>query len=336
MSPAAVFPVPRPLLLACCLLLGVSSAPARAQSPPRGPGAPPVGRPAVVNPVSTTPPRAPGKVKFTFWNVEWFPGRRPDASELLQRRHVAAVTPVVTRLDPDVLGLEEVGDAAAAALLADALPGGYRVDVVTDFHRETGEETRQQTVLASRLPLINAWWETWKPGPGGMVPRRGFAFAAYQPVPGQVLLVYGLHLKSNRVDETGGAATNYAMRTESVRQLIAHAHAMAVAYAKLGAVTVVLGGDLNTSLDDPRFAAEPTLRELLKAGFRWAWQDVPAAARVTLPGGGRYPDTCFDHIFFRAFAPAGVPRVLDASIEPTGRDCSDHRPVSATMELRGK
>ncbi len=282
-----------------------------------------------------TPPR---RVKFTFWNVEWFPGKRPDAKETARERHVAAVVPVVRRLDPDVLGLEEVADAAAARRITDGLPGGYRVDVATEFQRETGEPTRQQTILASRLPLVNGWWESWRPTADGLRPRRGFAFAAYQPVPGQVLLVYALHLKSNRVDEPGGAATNAAMRAESVRQLLAHARAMAAAYAKLGAVTVVFGGDLNTSLDDPRFAAEGTLPALLADGYRWAFQDVPPADRVSLPGGGRYPDTTFDHVFFRSFAPAGGTaagvELGGAGVEPTGQECSDHRPVSATLEFK--
>lgn len=279
------------------------------------------------------------RVKFTFWNVQWFPGKQPDAKETARERHVAAVVPVVRRLDPDVLGLEEVADADAARRITDGLPGGYRVDVVTEFQRETGEPTRQQTILASRLPLVNGWWERWRPTAEGLRPRRGFAFAAYQPTAGQVLLVYALHLKSNRVDEPGGAATNAAMRVESVRQLVAHARAMAAAYAKMGAVTVVLGGDLNTSLDDPRFAAEGTLQALLGDGYRWAFRDVPPADRVSLPGGGRYPDTTFDHVFFRSFDPAGGPTaggvgLVGAGVEPTGRECSDHRPVSATLELK--
>lgn len=275
----------------------------------------------------------PTQVKLTFWNVEWFPGRKPDAQPVARERHVAAVVPVVKRLDPDVLGLEEVADADAAHRIADALPGGYRVDVVTEYVRETGEPTRQQTVLASRLPLINGWWESWKPAANGLQPRRGFAFAAYQPAPGQVLLVYALHLKSNRVDEPGGAATNAAMRVESVNQLVVHARAMATAYAKLGAVTVVLGGDLNTSLDDPRFASEETLRGLLKDDYQWAFQNTPPTERVTLPGGGRYPDTTFDHVFFRASAPATA-GLISAGVEPTGQECSDHRPVSVTLGLK--
>ncbi len=278
-----------------------------------------------------SPPAADGPLvsrplTLTFWNLEWFPGHRPGAGEAARQKHVAAVVPIVERLDPDVLGLEEVNDWAAARLVADRLKG-FRVDVCTEFVRPTGAPTGQQTALCSRLPLVGGWWEPWRPGADGLVPRRGFAFAAYQPAPGKLLLVYGLHLKSNVDDEPGGAAVNVAMREESSRQLLAHAQAMQAAYGRMGRVRLlVVGGDLNTSLDDARFEQETTLRALLgEGGFLWAWSGVPLERRFTLPAKGRYPAVCFDHQFYRA---AGGGRVLGASVDDTGRDASDHRPVT--------
>ncbi|MBV9126721.1 MAG: endonuclease/exonuclease/phosphatase family protein [Verrucomicrobia bacterium] len=272
-------------------------------------------------------------VRFTFWNVEWFPGRRPNAGVRAQANHVAAVVPVVQRLDPDVLGLEEVGEEAGARRIIEQLPD-FHLDVVTGFIREgTGELTHQQTVLASRLPLLNAWWESWKKAAnGGPAPARGFAFAAYQPAPGQVLLVYGVHLKSNRVDNSGGGVDPIVQRDESARQLLAHQQAMAAAYGKLGNVTIVVGGDMNTSLDDARYLREQSLRSWQKGGFAWVFKEVPFPQRITLPGEGRYPDACFDHIFFRDGGSGA--RLVSASVERTGRNCSDHRPVSAAIALQ--
>ena len=264
---------------------------------------------------------------LTFWNLEWFPGRRPGANDAARQRHVAAVVPVVERLAPDVLGLEEVADADAARLVTDHLKG-FRVDVCSEYVRPNGAPTRQQIALCSRLPLVASRWENWQPGSDGLQPRRGFAFAAYQPTPGELLLVYALHLKSNLPDEPGGAAVNIAMREESARQLLAHERAMATAYGRTGRVRLaVIGGDMNTSLDDSRFAQETTLRSLLgEGGFLWAWRGVPLERRYTLPAEGRYPAVCFDHQLYRA-ADSGV-RVLNASIEDTGHDASDHRPVT--------
>ncbi len=276
--------------------------------------------------VATTPAAPARTVTLTFWNLEWFPGRRPGAGEAARQRHVAAVVPVVERLDPDVLGLEEVNDWSAARLVADHLKG-FRVDVCTEYVRPNGAPTGQQIVLCSRLPLVGGWWESWHPGADGLQPRRGFAFAVYQPAPGELLLVYGLHLKSNVADEPGGVAVNVLMREEAARQLLVHARAMAAAYGRMGRVRLaVVGGDLNTSLDDSRFEHETTLRSLLGAGgFLWAWRGVPLERRFTLPAKGRYPAVCFDHQFYRA---ADGVRVLSASVEDAGRDASDHRPVT--------
>ena len=242
-----------------------------------------------------------------FWNVEWFPGRRPNAGERAKASHVAAVVPVVERLDPDVLGLEEVSDAAGAHLIADHLKG-FRVDVCTEFVRAPeNEPSRQQTVLCSRLPLLDCGWETWKPTANGLQPRRGFAFAAYQPTPGEILLVYGVHLKSNVPDEPGGVETNTAMREESGRQLLAHERAAAARYAKTGRVRLaVVGGDMNTSLDDARFGSEQTLRAWLDGGgWRWAWDGVPLERRYTLAGRGAVSSGLLrSHLRSRRWTPA--------------------------------
>ena len=132
----------------------------------------------VVAPFHATPPGAANHVTFTFWNVEWFPGRRPHAGARAQATHVAAVLPVVQGLDPDVLGLEEVGDAEAARLLTDHLPG-FKVDVCTEFTREPANEpSRQQIVLCSRLPLLTAGWQRWRPDAQGRLPAEEACAAA--------------------------------------------------------------------------------------------------------------------------------------------------------------
>jgi endonuclease/exonuclease/phosphatase (EEP) superfamily protein YafD len=280
----------------------------------------PVGGPSV-------PAAAPHRLTVTFWNVEWFPGQRPNASEPKRRAHVAAVAPVLERLDPDILGLEEVADRNAAQLLADHLKGS-QVDVCSEFLRGN-QPSGQQEVLCSRLPLIQGTWERWKPGANGVQPRRGFAFAAYRLPTGAIALVYGLHLKSNRVDDSAGPQANIAEREEAGRQLLVHEQAMATLYGRQGTVAlIIVAGDMNTSLDDPRFAAETTLRDLCgPGGFLWGWAGMPAGARQTLPAEGRYPAVCFDHIFYRA---NGV-RLESCAMEPTDRTASDHRPVTAVF-----
>lgn len=217
--------------------------------------------------------------------------------------------------------MEEVRDFTQAGVAVQPLPG-FKVDVCANFPPREGQKETQQVAIASRLDPLSAWAEGWKTA-GAMTPPRGFAFAAYDVGPRQFLLVYGVHFKSNR----GDIRENVPMRQESMRQLIAHIKAMENAYAKLGNITWIVGGDFNTSLDDKRFAPETTLRSLLNAGFSWTWQNVPLAQRTTLPPDRDFPPACFDHIFYRGAT------LQKAWVAETSAQSSDHRAVVATFAL---
>jgi endonuclease/exonuclease/phosphatase family metal-dependent hydrolase len=269
-------------------------------------------------------------LKVVFWNLEWFPGGRPEATVPEAVTRITQTIPALARLDADIIGLEEVlnWDAATIAL---AKTPGTNVQVATEFLDDVGGKTAQQLIIASRLPAIGAWWEIWSAG-RSITPKRGFAFAAYQPAPGHVLLVYCVHLKSNR----GQITENVPMREESARQLLAHVAAMEKAYAPLGTVSVVIGGDFNTSPDDPKFSAEQTLSLLTQAGFRSAWENRPLADRVTLPSKPSnnpkyppFPDACFDYVFVKGA------RIDSARVQILDPAPSDHRPVIVEISLPG-
>jgi endonuclease/exonuclease/phosphatase (EEP) superfamily protein YafD len=256
-----------------------------------------------------------------FWNIQWFPGGRPDATAREESRQIEAVHSTIKRIRPDVVGMEEVRDFAKAGLAVQPL-NGFKVDVCANFPPREGQNQAQEVAIASRLQPMSAWTEQWKPA-GAATPPRGFAFAAYQLQPGRVLLLYCVHLKSNY----GEIAENVPIRQESVRQLLSHQAAMEDAYKKLGKITCVIGGDFNTSLDDPRFKAEQTLRELMNHGFLWAWQNVPLSSRLTLPGTQNFPAACFDHIFYRGAT------LKEAFVVNTPRQASDHRAIVAVFDL---
>jgi endonuclease/exonuclease/phosphatase family metal-dependent hydrolase len=197
------------------------------------------------------------------------------------------------------------------------------VDVCSNFPPREGQDVGQQVAIASRLQPLSAWAEQWKPG-RDVTPPRGFAFAAYQIAPRHLLLVYAVHLKSNH----GGLRENMIIREESMRQLLAHVHAMQTAYEKLGTITWIAGGDFNTAPDERRFGLEQTVPSLEAAGFAWIWRGVPFASRITLPADRRFPAACFDHIFYRE-AKLQQARVIKTSVES-----SDHRALEATFDLR--
>ena len=154
-------------------------------------------------------------------------------------------------------------------------------------------------------------------------PPRGFAFAAYEVAPRHVLLVYAIHLKSNR----GEIAEDIVIREESMQQLVAHIHEMNEAYGKLGSVSCVVGGDFNTAPDDPRFADETTTRTLRDNGFLWCWENIPFAQRISLPADKLFPAACFDHIFVRNA------KINSARVIETSRRSSDHNAIFAELQL---
>ena len=136
--------------------------------------------------------QAPSSTTITasFWNIQWFPGRRPNASRAEENRQIRAVHRDIAQLAPDVLGLEEVRDSEQAALAIKPL-SGFKVDVCSNFPPREDQTETQQIAIASRLQPISAWAEAWKPG-AAITPPRGFAFASYQLSPNRVLLVYAL------------------------------------------------------------------------------------------------------------------------------------------------
>lgn len=217
--------------------------------------------------------------------------------------------------------MEEVRDFDNATIAVSPLTG-FKVDVVSDFPPREGQDVGQQVAIASGISPLSAWFETWNPN-GPLVPPRGFAFAAYEVAPRHVLLVYAIHLKSNR----GEIAEDIAIREESMQQLVAHIHEMNEAYGKLGSVSCVVGGDFNTAPDDPRFADETTTRILRDNGFLWCWEHIPFAQRISLPADKLFPAACFDHIFVRNA------KINSARVIETSRRSSDHNAIFAELQL---
>jgi endonuclease/exonuclease/phosphatase (EEP) superfamily protein YafD len=273
-------------------------------------------------PSPSAPANSSTTVTAAFWNIQWFPGRRPNASRAEENRQIRSVHRDIEQVTADVIGLEEVRDFGHAALALQPL-SGFKVDVCSNFPAREGQQEAQQIAIASRLKPISAWAETWKPG-GVIMPPRGFAFASYQISPTQVLLVYALHLKSNR----GEIHEDMRIREESMHQLISHMRAMKEAYGKMGTLTWIVGGDFNTTPDEPRFAREKTVPALLADGFSWAWQGIPASARVTMPADLRYPAAAFDQIFYRGAT------LARAWVTNTSPQSSDHRAVNVVLNLR--
>jgi endonuclease/exonuclease/phosphatase (EEP) superfamily protein YafD len=272
-------------------------------------------------PRDAAPSNSGGSIAVAFWNIRWFPGGRPNAYRGEQIKQTRAVHADIVKLNADVIGFEEVRDWENAALAIQPL-AGFKVDVCSNFPPRQDQTETQQVAIVSRLEPLSAWAEPWKAG-GAITPPRGFAFAAYQLAPKQLLLVYALHLKSNR----GEIVENIAIRQESARQLAAHMKAMNQAYGPLGAITWVVGGDYNTAPDDARFKTEKTTRTLAAMGLKWCWENIPLENRITLPPDARFPAACFDHIYYRGAT------LRKTQVIETAQAASDHRAIRAEFTL---
>jgi endonuclease/exonuclease/phosphatase family metal-dependent hydrolase len=295
-------------------------------------------RPQVVE-VAPTPPPTPepevkaaaaalptkSKITVVSWNIEWFPGRSPDASEKDKEEHMEDVAKELKKMDPDILLAQEIGGWDEFIELCSAIP---ELQVAAVSHYLQGRAVgKQQTAIASKLPVIAAWYDNWKPAEDQ--PPRGYTAAVVQ-IPGteNLLLVYSLHLKSNRAKGPEDTESNYAQREESARQLLAHAEEMQGKAFKDRIVGVIVGGDFNTN-HDGQFDDE-TIEILTEAGFANTWKDVPRKKRETWIGSGRFEPTTFDYIMTKGL---GSPK---AKLIDVPEEASDHRPVALEISLTGQ
>ncbi len=280
--------------------------------------------PSPANVIAATPTPVPARaepkpaaavpLRIVAWNLEWFPGHKPEASADAEAQQMEAAKAALADLKPDLLLLEEVRDWESAAELCKAVPG-VEVHVVSRF-----QPRPQNQVVASRFAADSTWSESWQADV--IAPPRGYSFAAVELPDHRFVLAYALHLKSN----LGDLAEDIAMRQAATKQLLRHSQEMLALYRQRGPCALVVGGDMNTSLDDPKFKDDQTLPALIKAGFHWTHEGVPFADRPTIPAKGGFPDNCFDHIFT---AGLGKPTAV---VKPFP-GISDHNPVVLDVDL---
>lgn len=249
------------------------------------------------------------------WNIEWYPGRTSKTPTPQQEhKQIAACRKTLQELNPDIFIAQEMRDWQSFADLVSAVPG-LQPHVVSAFRfPDSGELARQQIGIASKLKARAAWSEPWQPATP--MPPRGFAFAALEsPDGGGLLMVYGLHLKSN----LGDAKQNAQMRNESVKQLLAHMTTMQTAFKQHKIKGWIAAGDLNTN-HDGQFE-DAVLATLIEAGFSNSWKDTPRAERLTWRGNGLFEPTTLDYILTKGLGE------LKARLFAPPPDTSDHWPV---------
>jgi endonuclease/exonuclease/phosphatase family metal-dependent hydrolase len=263
------------------------------------------------------------ELSIVSWNIEWYPGKRRSADALEVAAHADLAKEALRAIDPDVLLVQEMRDWQSCADLCDAVPG-LRPIVVSAFRAEdTGEYWPQQVAIASKAPAMAGWSEFWRAGQ--IHPRRGFSVAVL-PLPDQrLLLIYNVHLKSNRSADEEEALRNFATRDESIRQLLEHISEMENVFLPGRIAGVVVGGDFNTN-QDGQFG-DRVHEMMIEAGFVNAWQDTPREKRLTWRGHDIFEPTTLDHFYVRGLP---TPR---AELVEVAEEASDHWPVRIRLLL---
>lgn len=256
------------------------------------------------------------------WNLEWFPGRSSTSTPEAEAQQMAACQEALKKLNPDILIVEELRNWQVFADLVSAVPG-LRVNVVPAYRDESsGLITHQQVGIASKLNAVAAWSEAWKPAFTNL--PRGFSFAALEhPGDGELLMVYGLHLKSNRVKREEEASLedqlNANMRDASVAQLLQHMKEAERIFEGRTIKGWLAGGDMNTN-QDGQFG-DRVVETLVQAGFWNTWSGVARENRLTWHGNKFHEPTTFDYIFTKGLGePVATTPAQDAAT-------SDHGPV---------
>lgn len=278
--------------------------------------------------VSVTAFAAP--LKVATLNLEWFPGQSARSlDEEEAARHIDEAQAVFEAINPDILVATEVCDRAA---FEEAISGmeGMELHVISNFVREQDETAtnplrNQQIAIASRMKPVAAWAEPWAVTIDGL--SRGFSMVALEnPETGKLLVVYGLHLKSNRSNSPEDAQLNYDLRDESTRQLIEHMNRIERDFATVGVEAWIIAGDVNTNHDG--VFGDRVVEMIEDAGFWNTFSRVPAEERHTWKGRySYYPPGTLDYIFVKNL---GEP---DAVVSEVPYSISDHNAVIVEIEL---
>lgn len=239
--------------------------------------------------------------------------KQGDVPQADKEEHIQAVIKVLKQLEPDILTVQEVQNAGALETVAKET--GLTLHVISDF------EYDQELAILAKAQAVSAFQEEFVAA--AVDPSRGFVYAAFKRGEDAMLLIYGVHLRSN----SGGIAASAPKREEGIRQLVRHAENMTALWEdQRKRVGIVVAGDLNTDPTQEPFDVDETLRILQEAGFRWTGEGMPREKVTTWISNGRYPDAAFDQIWVKGVEAGDA--VVDQGVD---REVSDHRAVSVVL-----
>ena len=271
-------------------------------------------------------------LKLLSWNIEWFPGGNPKPKEAEKTKQTKLVEEQLAAIKPDIFLAQEITDKIAFEKVVSTMPGKLTMHVCSRFmNHESKELSPQQCAITSNLKADSAFFESFKPNAKLPHLSRGFAFAALEHPQGGLIMIYSVHLKSNRGSETPEGEQNVAdTRAESVRQILSHKAEMEKRYAGKKIMGWLIGGDFNTNHDN-QFTKCTAVADLVKGGFSNTWDKTPKEERLTWftnPFAPQFKPTTFDYVMTIGF------KETQAKAIPVPREASDHNAVLLMLEVK--
>jgi endonuclease/exonuclease/phosphatase family metal-dependent hydrolase len=225
----------------------------------------------------------------------------------------------IMNASPSILFVQEIRDRETCDKLAAASGiSGLKVAVCSEFKDQTGIPIFQQCAILTTHPVLEVTGESWH-NYGVVDPPRGYAYALLD-VDGELVACYCVHLKSNLTRKETDRQMNILKRELAATQFLDRIRKTGDHNGRK-VTRFVIAGDFNTTLDDPLYVSEGTIRSLLDTGFKDGFEGLAMKDRVTLPANGPYQDVTFDYVFHRGFGSRKDVRVMP----PT--EVSDHRMV---------
>ena len=266
------------------------------------------------------------------WNGEWFPSGRAEhrANAAVEQATVREAGRMIreglARVDPEgtnglILCFNEIRDTETAEALCREIGRKDLSVAMISRYRRRDRYDMQQDVVMTTLPVVRANWCRWKVYKENSAPR-GYAYAEILVEPTVTAAVYAVHLKSNYGQTSAAIAeSDRSKRLRAIAQLVDQEKPKRKKYR----MPVIVAGDFNADCWSSEFRGEKIFDVLAEAGFANCFEGVPADARITHPGHGKFANGTLDYVFFRGFTSAAAPTVIPA------RQLSDHNAVFADL-----
>lgn len=268
-------------------------------------------------------------VLFAGYNVEnYAPVAMAGGRAAKSAGAAAAVVQVIREINPDILGVCEMGGALQFEEFRQRLAAagmGY-----VDAEWVDSPDPDRHLALVSRFPIVSRQSVSDLSYDGGGLRQkvlRGFLDVTVEIQPGFRLRIVGAHLKSKRPTREGSADLE---RRQEAHLLRRHLDGILAADP---AMPLLVFGDFNDTKDQPalqeitgRRGADSALTELQLAdsmGDRWThhWKLCDVYSRI-------------DFLFVnRALAARVIHAASGVHRSPIWSQASDHRPVYATLHL---